>query len=133
MKTVVQGLVGILLAAVLLAWAFHGVHREDLVTALSQASWPMLALGSLINFAHNHFRVLRWRWLLEPVSPGLRYRPLAAAVVLGYMTTWVIPGRIGELVRPALLTSKEKVPLGPCMGSVVADRILDGIAILILF
>jgi uncharacterized protein (TIRG00374 family) len=56
-----------------------------------------------------------------------------SAVILGYMTTWVVPGRLGELVRPALLTAREKVPLGPCIGSVLADRLMDVVAIFILF
>jgi uncharacterized protein (TIRG00374 family) len=54
-------------------------------------------------------------------------------VIVGYLTTWVLPGRLGELVRPALLTARENVPIGPSLGSVVADRILDGAAILLLF
>jgi uncharacterized protein (TIRG00374 family) len=56
-----------------------------------------------------------------------------ASVILGYMTTWLVPGRIGEVVRPALLSAKEKIPLGPCVGTVVVDRLLDGVAIVGLF
>jgi uncharacterized protein (TIRG00374 family) len=56
-----------------------------------------------------------------------------SAVILGYATSWVAPGRLGELVRPALLSGRERLPLGPCLGSVVADRLLDGMAILGLF
>jgi uncharacterized protein (TIRG00374 family) len=55
------------------------------------------------------------------------------AVIIGYMTSWVIPGRLGEVVRPTLLSAREKVPLGPCLGSVVADRLMDGVAIVVLF
>jgi glycosyltransferase 2 family protein len=133
MKTALQGLVGLVLAGLLLYWVFHDKDPKALQGALERASWGMLALGGALNFGHNHFRVLRWRWLLDPFQPNVRYRPMFAAVVLGYLTTWVIPGRIGELVRPGLLSAKEKVPLGPCMGSVIADRLLDGVAILVLF
>jgi uncharacterized protein (TIRG00374 family) len=55
------------------------------------------------------------------------------AVIVGYMTSWVVPGRLGELVRPMLLSAREPVPLGPCIGTVVADRMLDGIAVVALF
>lgn len=133
MKTALQGLLGVVLAALLLYWVFHDKDPRALEGALQRASWGLLALGGGLNFGHNHFRVLRWRWLLDPVRPNVPYRPMFAAVVLGYMTTWLIPGRIGELVRPALLSAKERVPLGPCMGSVIADRLLDGVAILALF
>lgn len=133
MKTVLQGVVGLVLAALLLYWVFHDKDPAALASAVERASLVGLTAGALLNFGHNHFRVLRWRWLLDPVQPAVPYRPMFSAVVLGYMTTWLIPGRVGELVRPALLSVKEGVPLGPCMGTVIADRMLDGIAILILF
>jgi len=124
MKTALQGIGGLLLAALLLYWVLHDKDPQALSSALFRASWPALAAGAAINFAHNVFRVLRWRWLLDPVRADVPFRPMFAAVVLGYMTTWLIPGRIGEVVRPALLSAREDLPLGPCLGTVVADRLL---------
>ena len=133
MKTALQGIGGLLLAVLLLFWVFHDKDPRALSAALRSAAWPMLALGATINLSHNVFRVLRWRWLLAPLRERVPFRPMFAAVILGYMTTWLVPGRIGELVRPALLSAKENLPLGPCLGTVVADRLLDGVAIVILF
>jgi uncharacterized membrane protein YbhN (UPF0104 family) len=133
MKTLLQGLAGLALAAALLYWVFHDKDPKALGAALQRASLLGLIAGGAVNFAHNHFRVLRWRWLLDPVRAHTPYRPMFAAVVLGYFTTWLVPGRIGELVRPALLSARERIPLGPCLGTVVADRLLDGVAILVLF
>ena len=133
MKTALQGLSGLVIAALLLYWVLHGMDPKDLGAALVRTSWAALAVGAFINLSHNVFRVWRWRWLLDPVRPGVRFRPMFASVILGYMTTWLVPGRLGELVRPALLSAKENVPLGPCVGTVVADRLLDGVAIVALF
>jgi uncharacterized membrane protein YbhN (UPF0104 family) len=133
MKAAVQALIGLALAALLLYWVFRGKDPHVLRAAIARASVSGLFLGAVLNFAHNHPRVLRWRKLLEPVREHIPYRPMFAAVVLGYLTTWLVPGRIGELVRPALLTAKEGIPLGPSVGSVVSDRFLDGIAIVLLF
>jgi uncharacterized protein (TIRG00374 family) len=133
MKTALQGMVGLLLAVVLLYWVLHDKPKEQLVDALMRASWPALALAAAVNVGHNVFRVLRWRWLLDPVRPDVPFRPMFVAVILGYMTTWLVPGRVGELVRPALLSARENLPLGPCLGTVVADRLLDGVAIVGLF
>jgi len=133
MKSALQGIGGLLLAAVLLYWVFHDKDPEALRGALVRASWGALALGAAVNFGHNAFRVLRWRRLLDPVRKDVRLRPMFAAVVLGYMTTLLVPGRVGEVVRPALLSARENLPLGPCLGTVVADRLLDGVAIVALF
>jgi uncharacterized membrane protein YbhN (UPF0104 family) len=124
---------GILLAALLLVWVLHDVDRAALGRALAEASVAGLVLGAILNFAHNVPRVWRWGLLLTPVRLGVPFRPMFSAVLLGYLTTWLVPGRVGEVVRPLLLSGRERIPLGPCLGSVVADRLLDGAAILMLF
>jgi uncharacterized protein (TIRG00374 family) len=133
MKTALQGIGGLLLSVLLLYWVFHDKDPRLLSAALLSASWPALALAAFLNLASNVFRVLRWGWLLEPVRPGVPFRPMFSAVILGFMTTLLVPGRVGELVRPALLSAREDLPLGPCLGTVVADRLLDGVAIVALF
>jgi uncharacterized protein (TIRG00374 family) len=100
---------------------------------LRQASVSVLIGAGLVGLFHNVFRVLRWRALLEPVRSNVPFRPMFDAVILGYATSWLIPGRLGEVVRPALLSGRERLPLGPCLGSVLADRLLDGMAVLFLF
>jgi uncharacterized protein (TIRG00374 family) len=124
---------GALLAGGLLWWVLRGTDPQMLWTHLRQASALGLAAAAVVGVSHNVFRVLRWRALLEPVRPSVPFRPMFDAVILGYATSWVIPGRLGEVVRPALLSGRERIPLGPCLGSVLADRLLDGMAVLALF
>ena len=133
MKDVLKYLGGAALAALLLWFVLRGVDRSALLHAIGRASIVGLLAGAVVNLAHNVFRVWRWGALLAPVKPGLKFRPMFTAVIVGYLTTWVLPGRLGELVRPALLTAREDVPIGPSLGSIVADRVLDGAAILVLF
>src|SRR5260221_10875980 len=99
MRSALQGIGGLLLALLLLYWVFHDKDAHALSGAMMRASWGLLVLGAVINLAHNLFRVLRWRWLLDPVRERVPLRPMFAAVILGYMTTWLVPGRVGEVVR----------------------------------
>ncbi len=133
MKAALQLIGGLLLAGLLLYWVFHDKDPKALRAAMLQASLPLLFAGSIVNISHNVFRMLRWRKLLDPVRPDVKLRPMFASIMLGYMTTWLMPGRVGELVRPALLSAKEDIPLAPCLGTIVADRVLDGMAIVVLF
>ncbi len=124
---------GALLAAVLLCVVLWGKDPDAIRAALGSASMGGLLLAGALNLSHNFFRVSRWGLLLRPLKRAISYRARFSAVIIGYLTTWTIPGRLGELVRPALLSSREGIPLGPCLGSVVADRLVDGGAIVILF
>src|SRR5262245_54924364 len=122
MKEAAKAVLGLLLAVVLLWWVFRDTDLHQVRMDLARASLPLLVVAALVNLSHNVFRVWRWRALLAPVRPDLPFRPLFAAVIVGYMTTWIVPGRLGELVRPALVSSREGVPLGPCLGTIVSDR-----------
>mgnify|MGYP001046127577 FL=1 len=133
MKEISKYLLGFALAAILLAFFLRGVDGAGLVEALRGASFAGIVLAAAVNLAHNVFRTWRWRSLLAPVRSDVAFRPMFVAIIVGFLTTWVLPGRLGELVRPALLSTRERIPIGPCLGSVVADRILDGAAILLLF
>jgi uncharacterized protein (TIRG00374 family) len=124
---------GLLLAGGLLWWVLHGTDPQELWSRLRDVSVSGLLAAAVLSIGHNVFRVLRWRALLAPVRPGVRFRSMFDAVILGYTISWVIPGRLGEFVRPALLSGRERLPLGPCLGSVLADRLLDGIAVVGLF
>ncbi len=133
LKEVFKYLAGLILAILLFWWVLKGIDLGLLGESVRKASLVGLILAGVLNVSHNIFRVLRWKALLRPVKARIPFLPMFSAVILGYMTTWVIPGRLGELVRPALLTAREKVPLGPCLGSVLADRLMDMMAIFVLF
>jgi uncharacterized protein (TIRG00374 family) len=124
---------GFLLAALLLWWVLRDTNLQEVLHHLGQASILWIVVATVLNLGHNVFRVWRWRALLAPERAAVPFRPMFAAVIVGYMTSWAIPGRIGELVRPMLLAQRERLPLGPCIGSVVADRVLDGVTVVALF
>ncbi len=124
---------GLALAAVLMGWVLRDTDRRTLWVQFSDASALGLLAAAALNVSHNVFRAWRWRALLEPIRPHVPFRPMFDAIILGYATSWVIPGRLGEVVRPALLSGREAIPFGACLGSVLADRLLDGLAVLGLF
>ena len=121
------------MALALMVWVLRGTDPATLWAQIRAASFLGLLVGGTLNIGHNVFRVLRWGVLLEPVKTGVGFRPMFAAVMIGYMTSWVVPGRLGELVRPMLVSSREGVELGPAVGSVVVDRVLDVVSVALLF
>lgn len=132
-REIIKYLGGLGLAGLLLWWVLRGTEPGLLWDRMRQASLAGILLSAALNIGHNVFRVLRWRALLTPLRPGIPFRPMFSAVILGYMTSWIVPGRLGELVRPLLLSGETGLPVGPLIGSVVADRLLDVAAVVTLF
>jgi hypothetical protein len=78
-----------------------------------------------------YIRAQRWRVLLRPVgTPFLR--ALVDATNIGFMANVLLPLRIGEIIRPVLLSRKERQPLGGILATIVLERIFDMFTILFL-
>jgi uncharacterized membrane protein YbhN (UPF0104 family) len=132
-KELLRLVVGAALALGLLWLVLRDQDPRHLWELVRRASLPGLLASAVVGQLQVVPRVLRWRALLDPVRRNVPVRPMTEAILVGYMTTWILPGRIGELVRPLVLAGKTGLPVGPCLGSVVADRLLDLWAIVVLF
>ena len=125
-------LAGLGLAVLLIAWVLRGTDPQRLRETIATASITGLLASGMLQIGHNLFRVWRWRVLLQPIGRA-GVGSMLAACVIGYLVSWVLPGRLGELVRPALLAGRENLPLVPTVGTVVVDRLTDAVAIVALF
>ena len=132
-KTAAKYIPGLLLAALLLFLIFRGTEPAEIGRALTEASIGGLIVSGLLQIGHNVFRVWRWGVLLRALPSRPTQRGMWVAVLLGYLVSWVLPGRLGEIVRPALLSGREDIPLVPCVGTVVVDRLLDMLTVFAVF
>jgi uncharacterized protein (TIRG00374 family) len=79
-----------------------------------------------------YFRTFRWVHLLRPIAPGVhRFRVLGIGFV-GYAAVFLSPLRIGEVVRPYLLSRDRQVSFFQALGTVGAERVIDGLLLTLL-
>ncbi|MFZ1771037.1 MAG: lysylphosphatidylglycerol synthase transmembrane domain-containing protein [Caldilinea sp.] len=91
--------------------------------------WLPLVLGlALINYG---VRVLRWHWWLTLV--GVQISRWDSARVFGVGSLMVMtPGKVGELLKAYMVKNINGAPMSVTAPIIVAERIIDGIAMLIL-
>ena len=75
-------------------------------------------------------RCQRWRLLLRPVG-DVRLLPLFSATAIGFFCNMILPLRVGEVVRPVLLARRTTIPVSSVFASVVLERLLDMLTILV--
>lgn len=76
-------------------------------------------------------RAQRWRVFLRPLGvPPLR--PLIAATNIGFMANMVLPGRVGEVIRPVLVSRRENLPLGGILATVLLERVFDLLMVVVI-
>jgi len=127
-----KGVVGILLSAFFLWFAFRDVHLAEVWRHVREANLPLLILAGLVVTLPFPLRALRWRPLLKPVLPDSRFRPRFAATCIGFMANNLLPARVGEFARAFALSRLEPVRVSASLGSLVVERIFDGIVVVLL-
>ncbi len=73
-----------------------------------------------------YFRAVRWRYLLRSFADVPTKRVLAVSWI-GFAAILLMPFRIGEIVRPYMLREKGKISMSSATGTVVAERVVDGL------
>ena len=110
-RTVVVGLIG----AGLMAFVLRGADLGRVADAVRSARLDLIGLAVLAMVATYLARAVRWCYLLEPlgrVHLGVALR----ATVMGFAATAVLPGRVGEILRPYLLARREQLSVSAAIG-----------------
>jgi uncharacterized protein (TIRG00374 family) len=122
---------GIVISLFFLVWAARLVGSfGPMLQSLGRANYLFVLPALLAYFAGVWLRAVRWHFLLRPVKPIPSGR-LFPVVVIGYMANDVLPARLGELVRAYVLGEEEQVPKTTTIGTIVVERLFDGLAMLI--
>lgn len=131
MNRTVRTLIGIAISAVALYLAMPPRSEWGNVSAaFARVSYVYLLPIALISAYSIVVRCQRWRLLLRPVG-DVGFLPLFSATSVGFLCNMVLPLRVGEVVRPVLLANRTDVPVSSVLASVVLERLLDMLTILV--
>ncbi len=116
---------GLLVAGVFVLLLLHSVDPVSVGKALAQAHPSLLALGLLPLALGYGVRIARWRLLLLPANPQLRFTDCAVPLLGGFALNNVLPARAGDVVRVIAFQGRLGTGNAATAGSVVVERILD--------
>ena len=124
-----------LLAFGLLWW--RGPSFSEVGDAFTAVRWELIAAAIVLNLFSVFVRALSWDAVIGQAMPPPRpsFRLVFPAFGVGLFANAVLPGRIGELARVAVLTRKMPARRGVwanLIGTVFAHRVLDLVPIVIL-
>ncbi|MBI5061896.1 MAG: flippase-like domain-containing protein [Desulfatitalea sp.] len=130
-KIILSLLVGGLMSVATLYLAFRNVPLAELVSYLGSIAylWLIPSVG-LVALAFV-LRAYRWRLILKSAkSVGFwqAYHPL----MIGFMINCILPGRVGEIARPAIIKREQSVPFSTGFATVAAERIFDMLVLIAL-
>lgn len=104
---------------------------DSIVRDLSGAEYIYLIPAVLMLLVSHFIRALRWKILMEPLG----YKPTTTntflAVMVGYWANLAVP-RLGEVLKCTILARYEKVPADKLVGTIVAERAIDVLSLIII-
>jgi glycosyltransferase 2 family protein len=118
-----------LVAVVVLLW-WRGPDWNLVARAFNLVDWAWIVFAFGLNLASVLVRSLAWRLTIDQAldPPQPRFDQVFSAFSIGLLANAVLPGRIGELARVAVL--RRHLPHGPgttgtLVGTVFAHRLFD--------
>jgi glycosyltransferase 2 family protein len=121
-----------LLTIGLLALFFSRLDLRQTWSAITRAHWAYIFAAILTVLSTNIVRAWRWIALLQPLGP-VRFRTAFRTTVIGFMAIALLPARIGDVLRAYLLARREGLVPASTFATVIVERLLDLVTVLLLF
>lgn len=105
--------------------------KADIVAAFKRANYWLVLPAMVIGVFSHLFRAARWKLLIEPLGYHPRLSNAFFSVMIGYLVNLGVP-RVGEISRCAVLARYEKIPAEKLIGTLIAERAVDVVCLLLL-
>jgi hypothetical protein len=107
-----------------------GLHVQGayLLTGTWRLHLAYLPLYFLTLIVMHIFRFWRWQPLLDPLH-RVDLWTLNRVCSVGFMAVFLLPMRLGELVRPALISTEAPIRRSAALATIVVERVVDGVMV----
>jgi len=129
-KTAASFLIGI--AILVSVFRVTSIHPSEILVQLRQLDVRLYALAIMIYASTFLFRGLRWQRLLHNVGSRVRLVPLTEVIFLSWFVNSIVPAKLGDLYRGYLLRREYGLSMSRTMGTVVAERVVDILTLVLL-
>jgi len=105
---------------------------EQIQSSIANARHWLIVPVLIMMLLSHYSRALRWKILMEPLGYFPSTFNTWAAVMIGYLVNAGVP-RLGEVVKCTLLAKYENVRADKLVGTIVVERLIDLVCLLIVF
>ncbi len=127
-----QVVLGVVFAVGLLWLFFRGTDLGAIRQSLARANPSLIAAAIAMTLVTHLWRALRWQVLLSPLGHAGLWNCFSTTII-GFTVNFLVPpGRFGEIVRPYLLARKEGFPASGAFATIIIERVLDLVTVVLL-
>ncbi len=119
--------VSVILSIVCIIIIFAGVDLESVQREMTKVTWGSFLLSLLLTIGIQFLSGARTWFLLEKTAS---LRSSTTSLFIGNFVNAVLPLRLGEVLRMAILKRNDEVPLATGLSMVVLSQVLDVVGLL---
>ena len=123
-------ILGFGISIICLYFAFRGIEWIQVAVTFRKANFFCLILSILFQLLSPAIAGFRWNKVIN--LPEVSWASASVSVMIGLMVNNILPGRMGEFVRPILLGQETKKSRAYLFATVVIDRVSDLLVLVIL-
>lgn len=121
-----------LVVGLLLLWlAFRNINFANLGKGLREANYFWVTLSIIFSVIAYISRARRWILLIHPLGYKPSFKNTFYSMMTGYLANMALP-RIGEISKCVALGKKENIPVDHLIGTVVIERTIDILSLLMI-
>jgi glycosyltransferase 2 family protein len=132
MSSRLRAVLVLLLTVGLLAFFLRGVDLAGVWAETRHANAGLLVVAVCSTTLTYALRAFRWQYLLAPIGPT-RFWTAFQTTTIGFAASFLLPARAGEVLRPYLLARRENLPPTAAFATIIVERLLDLVTVLLLF
>lgn len=127
----IQFILFLSLAIFMVYWVFKDVNLNHMMEEFKKAKLGWLFISFLMGLAAFISRALRWQLLFEPLGYKGKGLHSFTAVCVGYFANIAFP-RAGEVARCTVINQLSPLPLASLIGTVVLERVIDLLMLILI-
>jgi uncharacterized protein (TIRG00374 family) len=103
-----------------------------LIRVLERFNWAVLPLIVGLALVNYGLRFIKWQYYLGVLGIKGVSLGLSATIFVAGLSMVITPGKVGEFLKSYLLRHHRGVPIGTSAPIIIAERLTDGIAMVLL-
>ena len=108
------------------------MHPAEVGAAIRRASPGWIALAEVAYLVFILLRGWRWQVILRASAPQASLADATAVTAIGFALNSVSPFKLGELLRIGAIAPRARIGVGEAGATVVVERVLDVLALLVI-
>lgn len=123
---------GLAVAGLFIWLTLRQVDVAHIAQAMRGARVDLLLAATALLCVGYACRIARWRTMLAPVNPALRWADCAGPLVASFAANSVLPFRAGDIMRSFIFNDRLKTTPGSVLATLFVERLLDLLMVILL-